>query len=130
MDTGFILIDTSVLIDYFRKTKKDSSFFEKILLLNKPICLTVITHFEIMIGNNTRQNNFWNLLLEELPVYDYHPQLNKTAIELHSQLKKINKSIPFQDLILAATAIHYDFTLATINKKHFQHIKGLKLLTP
>jgi tRNA(fMet)-specific endonuclease VapC len=118
------------LIDYFRKTKKDSSFFEKILLLNKLICLSVIIHFEIMIGNNTRQNNFWNLLLEELPVYDYHPQLNKTAIELHSQLKKINKSIPFQDLILAATAIHYDFTLATINKKHFQHIKGLKLLTP
>ena len=130
MENELIVIDTSVFIDYFRKTNRKDAFFEKILRFNIPLTLSVITHLEIMIGNNEKQNSFWKLLIEELPVLDYHFQINNTAANIFSDLKKRNKVIPFQDIIIAATALHYNYPLATINRKHFQYVTGLKLYTP
>ncbi len=32
--------------------------------------------------------------------------------------------------MIAATALHFKYKLATINEKHFQDIDGLDLITP
>lgn len=34
------------------------------------------------------------------------------------------------DLIIAATALHYDLTLLTFNRRHFQRVSGLRLYEP
>ena len=46
------------------------------------------------------------------------------------QLKSKRKTIEYKDLLIAATALHYNYSLATINEKHFKDIKGLDLITP
>lgn len=38
--------------------------------------------------------------------------------------------IPFQDLVIGATALHLGFDVATHNTKHFQLIPGLKIVSP
>jgi predicted nucleic acid-binding protein len=124
-----ILIDTSVFIDYFRKTNKGNSLLAKLLSTDERIAISVVTHFEIMIGNTEKQNSFWELILEYITVLDYNFQLNHYAVETQKELQKINNKIPFQDLIISATAIYYKYTLATLNEKHFTHIKRLNLIT-
>jgi predicted nucleic acid-binding protein len=37
--------------------------------------------------------------------------------------------IPFEDLPIGATALHYDYHVATLNPKHFKLIPGL-IITP
>jgi predicted nucleic acid-binding protein len=125
-----ILLDTSVFIDYFRKTNRDNSLLSKVLSTNERIAISVVTHFEILIGNTEQQNSFWELILENITILDYNYQLNQQAVDTQKQLIKINKRLAFQDLLIGATAIYYNYPLATLNEKHFKYIKGLQLITP
>ncbi len=125
-----ILLDTSVFIDYFRKTNKNNSLLSQVLSTNERIAISVVTHFEILIGNTAQQNSFWELILENITILDYNYQLNQQAVDTQKQLIKINKRLAFQDLLIGATAIYYNYPLATLNEKHFKHIKGLQLITP
>ena len=64
MATGRILIDTSVLIDYFRKQDKTKSKLWKLLESNDELCISVITEFEFLCGCKTldKRNEAINLL--------------------------------------------------------------------
>ncbi len=124
-----ILLDTSVFIDYFRKTNKSNALLSCLLSTNERIAISVVTHFEILIGNTPQQNTFWELILENITILDYNYQLNQQAVDTQKQLIKINKRLAFQDLLIGATAIYYNYPLATLNEKHFTYITGLQLIT-
>ena len=125
-----ILQDTSVFIDYFRKQKKEKTLLHKLLSSKQKFGISVVTHFEIMIGNTSEQNSFWEVLLENISILEYNYHLNPIAVEIQKQLKKIRKNISFQDLIIAATAKFHNVKLAALNKKHFDSIDGLQIITP
>ncbi len=124
-----ILLDTSVFIDYFRKTNKVNSLLTKVLSTDERIAISVVTHFEIMIGNTPKQNSFWELILENISILDYNFQLNQHAVDIQKQMISANKKLAFQDLIIGATAIYYNYPIATLNEKHFKNIPGLQLIT-
>lgn len=50
------------------------------------------------------------------------------SIEIFKDLKKRGKLIPMRDLFIASSSIVNNCALATLNKKHFENIKGLELL--
>ena len=53
-----ICLDTSVLIDYFRKENKSKTFFFK-LAKDHRFAISVLTKFEILVGSNEQQKEFW-----------------------------------------------------------------------
>lgn len=57
--------------------------------------------------------------------------LNDPIMEIFAQnrylLKRQGNIIPDLDLLIAATALHYDLTLMTRNLRHFDRIPDLKL---
>lgn len=130
MEDKIILLDTSILIDFFRKTNKPNSFFHKLSAQNSVFRISVITHFEILRGSNSKQELFWRDLLKDIEIISYFPMINYTALHIREGLKKKRKSISLEDLIIAATALHYNYTLATLNEDHFNLIDDLELLTP
>jgi tRNA(fMet)-specific endonuclease VapC len=126
-----INIDTSVLIEYFRKSEKSNSFFVR--LLNKKFqgfLVSVAVHFEIYQGINNLQVNYWDNLFSDFLLLPYNENVNKHSIEVYKQLKKKRRSIEFKDLMIAATAKANKYPLATLNKRHFDQIEGLDLITP
>lgn len=127
MDDQIILLDTNVLIDYFRKQNKQKTVFYSLIKDHSKFCISVITHFEILRGINNQQEQFWWELLKEIEVISYFPAMNYTALQIQKQLKSKRKSISLQDLIIASTAVHFQFTLATLNVKHFESIDELKI---
>ncbi len=58
MENELIMLDTSVLIDYFRKTNKENSLLFKISGPFTQFSVSIITEFEILIGCNDKQQNF------------------------------------------------------------------------
>lgn len=60
-------------------------------------------------------------------VISYFPAMNYTALQIQKQLKSKRKGISLQDLIIASTAVHFQFTLATLNVKHFESAVELKI---
>ena len=50
--------------------------------------------------------------------------------EIRAHLRRRGELIPDFDLLLVATALHYDLTVLTANLRHFQRIPDLKLYQP
>lgn len=123
-----ILLDTSVLIDLFRKKNKEKSFFFSLLDQNSEFAISAITHYEIGIGNEPAQSSYWKELYSNLTVITFDQNCSEAAIDIYKDLKKQNKIIDLADLLIGACAVAYDLKLATLNKKHFQRIKNLQLI--
>ncbi|MDX2046086.1 MAG: type II toxin-antitoxin system VapC family toxin [Chitinophagaceae bacterium] len=130
MEGQLILLDTSVLIEYFRKTNKTNSLLHKLSHQYSEFHISVLTHFEILRGINEKQQKFWWDILKDIQINSYTPSMNYTALQIRNELKKKRKSISIEDLIIAATAVHYNRPLATLNESHFNLISTLSLVTP
>ncbi|MDX2248055.1 MAG: type II toxin-antitoxin system VapC family toxin [Bacteroidia bacterium] len=123
-----ILLDTSVLIEYFRKQRKDLTFFYNLAGQSESMAISSITKYEILIGNKTGQDLFWNSLLENLTLIPFGDKEVEEAIDIQKLLLKSNTLIGFADLAIGATARAHNFKLATLNTRHFERIPQLHLM--
>lgn len=124
-----LMIDTSVLMDYFRKTNKANSRLVAHFQNFEQIYISTITEFEIYNGATKIHQEFWNGLLTRISVLNFDREAAREAAEVVTQLKAKRKTIDKPDLFIAATAITNNLTLDTLNTKHFIHIESLSLLT-
>jgi tRNA(fMet)-specific endonuclease VapC len=61
------------------------------------------------------------------------PYTETTALEharVWADLESSGKMIGFYDLIVAATALEHGSTVATFNRRHFESVRGLKVIEP
>lgn len=76
------------------------------------------------------RENYLRALLDVLPIIPYTEQTAYHHARLWAQLESSGKMIGPYDLIVAATALERESTLATFNKRHFANVAGLKLAEP
>ena len=124
-----LLIDTSVLIDYFRKTNKEETFFYKLAAEEEAFCISAITKYEIMVGSNAIQEEFWKQLFSTVTTIDFDEKIAIEAALIKKELKSKGNIIGFEDIAIGATARANNLALATLNEKHFTKIAKLKLVT-
>lgn len=129
MENKIICLDTSVLIDYFRKKNKQNTFFFQLTKKYSIFAVSVITEYEIYTGSNNEQEKFWNKFFEFLTILPVNSDVIKNAIKIEKELKKTRKSIDIPDLFIAATTIENNMILATLNTKHFENIENIQLIT-
>ena len=67
MGREIIVIDTSILIDHLRKTKKQETILFN-LLSNFKLVISTITEFEFKAGITARNHNFAIALLSQMPI--------------------------------------------------------------
>lgn len=76
------------------------------------------------------RENYLRALMDVLPIIPYTEQTAYHHAKLWAQLESSGKMIGPYDLIVAATALERESTLATFNKRHFGNVKGLKVVEP
>ena len=123
-----ILLDTSILIELFRKKNKQKAVFFQLANQGQTFSISTITYYEVLSGSNLQQDAFWQGLLKTITILPFDLECAKQAVMLYKMLKSQNKLIDLADLAIAATALANDLELATLNKKHFTHIQGLKIV--
>ena len=123
-----LMVDTTILIDYFRKTDKENSLLVKHSIKYTNLYISSITAFEVINGATPAQLDFWNEMLKGFTILDFDTSAARKAADILQQLKKMRKNIDKPDLFIAATAIVHGLTLDTANRKHFEHIENLDLL--
>lgn len=129
MEAELIVLDSSILIDYYRKAKKEKTFFVRLSETYDDFAVSVITLFEIYVGSKESNKQFWDKFFDTLLILPIDENCIETALEITDELKKGNKQIAFPDLLIAAAAKTHKLPLATLNEKHFNRIQGLKLIT-
>jgi tRNA(fMet)-specific endonuclease VapC len=123
-----VLIDTSILIELFRKTDKDKSVLISLVRQGYDYCISAITEYELYSGAALGQLEFWDMFLKRTAVLQFDKDVAKTAVDINNELKRKRKQIAIPDLFIAATAITNNLPFATLNKKHFDRIDGLMIV--
>lgn len=123
-----ILVDTSILIDYYRKTDKENAVWIKLIREQYSFAISAVTKYEIYAGAAPAQMDFWNSILPAITVLAFDDASVDVAVAINSSLKKKRKQIALADLFIAATAINNDLPLATLNRKHFERIDALEVV--
>jgi tRNA(fMet)-specific endonuclease VapC len=123
-----VLIDTTLLIDLFRKKYKEKSFLLYLVRQGYKYCISAVTEYEIYTGAALGQIDYWNDFLKEVPVLPFDSKVVQYAVEINSDLKQKRKQIDIADLFIAATALANNLPFASLNKRHFERVEGLTLL--
>ncbi len=71
MTDKIILVDTSILIDLFRKTDKDNASLIALVRQGYTYCLSSIPEYEIFTGASLGQVDFWNNFLQNTNVLPF-----------------------------------------------------------
>jgi methylmalonyl-CoA mutase cobalamin-binding domain/chain len=88
-----ILLDSSILIELFRKKDKTQTLFYKLAQNSTDLCISSITHYEIGIGNRKSHNEYWESLCKNLRVIPFDKACSETAVTIYLELLKANKMI-------------------------------------
>lgn len=124
-----LMVDTSLLIDYFRKTDKNNARLVTHFRNFRQLYISSITDFDVLNGAKQLHLDFWNGMLPRFTVLDFDSKAARQAAEITEQLKSKRKTIDKPDLFIAATAVSHGLHFDTLNVRHFSHIDKLLMLT-
>lgn len=128
MADRILMVDTSLLIDYFRKTDKSNARLVQLSERFEQLAISSVTEFKVYSGATSMQLLFWNELLSEVLVFPFDSKAAHIAVEILQKLKKQRKSFKKADLLIAATAVANGLSMDTLNRKHFDNIEQLTLI--
>lgn len=121
-----VIFDTTVLIALYRGNIVVKESIEQ--MGRGPFYISTITYAEFMVGAKDKA---------DIAKIERH-LANYTVIPLHEQITDIFMELfkvytlshrpGIADMLIAATALHYDLSVFTHNKKHFHYIPGIQLL--
>ncbi len=124
-----ILVDTTILIDHFRKLKKDHTLLRRAFSSFEKLYISAMTLYEIEFGyeRDKRVSQLTDLLpyFVLLPINDL---IARQAASLHSNLIAQNKDTGIRDVFIASTALVHQLPLLTLNIKHFERVSTLSLI--
>jgi len=125
-------MDSSAIIDLFR----NDSFLVKILEdMDEEIVLNQMSFYELMIGLDfdnlihKKEENFYDELFEDYKNLSLDKNSSKKASKISFELKKDGKIIGDFDCIIAGIYLTNGVNkIITRNVKHFERIKGMKVI--
>ncbi len=124
-----LMVDSTILIDYFRKTDKANSKLVSHFRKYGQLYISSVTEFEVINGATQTHLQFWEGMLTRFTILEFDSKAARQAARIVAELKVKRKTIDKPDLFIAATAVVNGLKLDTLNTKHFIHIESLHLLT-
>jgi predicted nucleic acid-binding protein len=127
LDNKRVLVDTSILIDFFRKKNRKKSILYK-LQGKHEIYISTITEFEFLAGVKEERTVSINSFFKNLEVIGFDSKAAIIASSIYKDLKSKNQIIEFRDIFIAATAIANRLPLSTLNIEHFKRVENLEIV--
>ncbi len=99
MADKIVLVDTSILIDYYGKTDKENSVWVTLVRQGFSFAISAVTKYEIYSGATANQLAFWDNIFQAINVIPFDEIVVDTAVTLNSALKKKRKQVDIADLL-------------------------------
>jgi len=91
------------------------------------MCVSAVAKYEVLAGANDRDIGEWRRIFDKTIVLPFDDSTVTMARNVYRQLKRDNKLIDIIDILIAATAMSHNLPLATLNRTHFERVRGLDL---
>jgi len=123
-----ILVDTDILIEFFRIKDRSLSLYSKIFRINTHIpMISSVTIAELFAGRSIqdkREEAILKEFLSKVEILYSNFEVMKLTGEI---MRSSDYKATFQDAEIASCALYYELPLLTKNVKDFCKILGLKL---
>ncbi len=129
MENRGVLVDTSILIDFFRKENKKNSALYKIQK-SHTLYASTITEFEFLAGVKDEKILSLKHFFSKINLLPFDSKAAVRASSIFKDLKSKNQVIEFRDIFIAATAIANNLPISTLNLAHFKRVKDLEIFAP
>jgi len=125
------LLDTDILSAVMRKHPKATTEARAYLKIHSRLTISIITRYEILRGLKAKKattqsaafDRFCNLN-QVLPLTD---DIIVRASDIYADLHQRGMLVGDADILIAATALVFGFSIVTNNETHFNRILGLKV---
>src|SRR5260370_1098951 len=134
-----LVLDSSIIIDAERKHQTVEELLQSIQQRfgEIEIVMSAVTVAELVHGiarANTaeirdRRRAFINELKKHVPVHSVTDATAEIAGTVGGEEPAKGNTLPFDDLLIGASAIHLGYRVSTLNLRHFEKIPGLKVIT-
>jgi tRNA(fMet)-specific endonuclease VapC len=130
-----VILDSSAVIAGERKGQAAAEVLSGIrtALGAQPIALSTVSVIELEHGiwrakdaaQAERRQKFLDDLFAAVPAYPLTFEIARRAARIDGESRRKGILIPLQDLVIGATALEFDYAVATANVRHFRMIPGL-----
>jgi len=120
-----VVIDTNILVEYLRGRKR---ILERLIVQKETeeLIISSITILELFAGRSTKDRQEEQKVRSLIGEFSC-VEVNKLIAEKGGKILRDYPQIhQMADAVIAATALLEKAYLATLNKKHYQGVKGLK----
>lgn len=127
------LVDTDWVIDFLQEQPGAVELFET--LAQHGVGLSLMTFGEIYRGiydgrDPQRHEDGFGQLLRTVEVIGLNEKIMLRYARLRGALRKNGQEIGVADVLIGATALHYDLALVTRNLRHYRRIADLQIHPP
>jgi predicted nucleic acid-binding protein len=130
LENRLIVVDTDVIIDFFRDISPAANVFAELISVEKA-AMTAISVFELYAGiEGAKRLRQIETLVQELIILPLNTLEAAMAGRIYTQLKSRGKLVGTHDILIAAICVANDLPLYTKNIAHFSEIKDIRLLSP
>jgi predicted nucleic acid-binding protein len=133
-----LILDTSLIIQMERSGESAHDVLSRIRAnhQNPDLGISTVSAVELTHGmyrarheaHRQRRFAFATEIFAILLVYPLTLEIAQLAGRIEGEQAAIGNVIAFEDLIIGATALHLGFDVATLNRRHFERIPGLKIV--
>ena len=136
-----VVVDTSVLVAAERSRETDSSgnqvTWSRLLgrLENESAVLSAAVYAELLVGVHLAKSVAQaaarrariDALTERVPIIDFNAAIARQWARIFAELRRGGQPIPANDLAIAATALHLEFSVLVgpSGEGHFRRVAGL-----
>ncbi len=130
-----LILDSSILITAERKGLTVEQLLKEVIraMGDQEAAISAVALVELVHGvyradtpqRRAGRETFIQELLADVPVYPLTQQAAFLAGKIDGEQQRRGIKIPFQDLLIGATALDLGYATVTGNPRHFQMIPGL-----
>ena len=126
------LLDTDWAIDCLNRILRTVRRVDA--LRSEGIAISIVSIAELYEGalNSTdpaRNENLMTEFLAQYPIIDLDVPICRIFGMERARLRAMGTPIQDMDLLIGATALHHDLTLLSNNRRHFERLSGLRIIS-
>lgn len=128
------LLDTTLCVDFLKDRRKAVEMVDVLQRGPAPVGTGPHTLYELYGGvgqaaDERDERRRVEEFLRSLYVFPFEPEAARTAGLLEARLAGEGRTVPLLDLFIGCTALHHGEPVVTRNRRHFEPIPGLEVLS-
>jgi predicted nucleic acid-binding protein len=79
-------------------------------------------------GQARKRREYLDTVFAAIPVEPFTREMAQLAAKIDAEARGAGRTIPFADLLIGATALHFGYAVGTRNLRHFQMVPNLTVI--